>query len=732
MILGLMFLARVRRRFPLGLSAFVLGLGLFSGGEAFGQGVAVGRPRISVEELAAGRAEEPGDKSRAFTLRSAMGVPVAERLLLSGSADDRLRGVLRLGAIGTPEAIDALVDTIEQSSIVSRDGRVRLSAMRVLSAHADRENVRPLLLREIADTGPEGRAALAPLGVEVRAAAAFSLGRSGEKKALLSLLAAVLQGGPAADAAAAALIEFPPSSLAPFFEGKRRIEPVFAAFLADLGDVRALEKLRATLDDTDPAYRAAAALALAKLGDASGTNLARTWVRSDDTRLQRVGAEVLMRVSAPGATDAVALLLLANATRMEGVRLAALAPSPALIKPLVASLSSLPEGERDKAIALLGRAGGTEAASALLVELGKPERATAAAFALARMAGKEGRLALEAALASDSAKAGAPRRLMVRASLLRALAQDDEPSGLGRVLDAMAKDKEPADRSVSLFGRVATKRTSVRDALSEACTSGKTCDVVLVAAVARAALWLGADALSLLLPILKQASFSASPSALTVAAGVALLADPKAEGVSSSLLLSWAEGGGPLAPLAARALPSRDDEALRGRIKRLLRGTDPVIRSHVALGLALDPEPDAVSLLVSAYAFEEDVTVRRAVVRALSGRKEPQRTATLKLARDLDSDGEVRALARAALSGRVLLPELRVSGAEVVWASLVANAPSAMDEVKSRQARLVRSDGLALPVVADPDGVLLVPGLPSGRSLLTLALEGNPRDNAKP
>src|SRR6185312_5398086 len=193
------------------------------------------------------------------------------------------------------------------------------------------------------------------------------------------------------------------------------------------------------------------------------------------------------------------------------------------------------------------------------------------------------------------------------------------------------------------------------------------------------------------------------------------LAHPDGAGLPTSALAAWAEAGGPLAPLAARALPSRDDEALRGRIKRLLEGSDPVIRAHVALGLARDPEPSAVSLLTSAYRFEDDAGVRRAVVRALSRRTEIQRLPPLTLARDLDPDEEVRSLAAAALAGRVLDPVLKPAlGVEprrqVAWIAVQPNDGQA----RAVEAHLVRADGLSIPVVTDPDGALLVPGMPAG------------------
>ncbi|MDI1483998.1 HEAT repeat domain-containing protein [Polyangium sp. y55x31] len=716
---------------------------------ASAQGIAVGVGRRAVDEDEYGEVSVPPRG----TLRGSFGVPVAERLLVSGSVEERLRGVRRLGAIGTPEAIDALTNAFEQSSILTRDGRTRLEGVRILAAHADREAVRPLLMRELSEGGPEARAA--SHGGLARGAAALALARSRDKKALSALVGAVMQGGPGGEAASAALVVYPPASIAPLLEGRRRIEPALAALLGDLGDVRAIPRLRQALEDTDPTYRAAAALALARLGDTSAQAAARTWVKNDDVKQKRAGAEVLARLGADGAAEAIAALLAAGPTRLDGVRLALTAPSPALVKPLVAALEALDGDDREQAIAAIGRAGGPEAATALLAQLGKPEHATAAAFALARMPGKDARASLERALGSTSAKKGAPRRLITRAALVRALVLGDEPSGLGEALDAMANEKDPADRAVSVFGRVATGRTSVRAALDAACPEKRPCDVAIVAAVARASLSRAAigknDAPAELARVLgakaagrgfgaqgaegdpkPQASKGDAPSAIEVAAGVALLADPSGAGLPTALLARWAEGESPLAPLAARALPSRDDEAIRSRIKRLLAGTDPVIRAHTALGLALDPEPDATSLLANAYRFEDDPTVRRAVVRALSARREPLRVVTLELARDLDPDDQVRALARAALSGRTLLPTLTVPRGPVAWISLVANAPSALASIQGRAARLVRSDGVAVPIVADPDGVVLVPGLPDGPAALTLAPEAIPGDAGSP
>lgn len=678
-----------------------------------------------------GDSDESNAPLQRDSLRGLVGVPVAQRLLVSSSPQDRLRGVVRLGAIGTPEAIDALTSSLEQSTIITRDAKARLEAIRALAPHAARENVRAMLIRELGE-GPEGRGSSSPLSGLSRGAAALALAKTGEKKALSSLIAAVVQGGAGADAATMALIEYPPSSLSLLLEGRRRIDPAIANLLAAMGDLRAQERLRTTLAETDPAFQIAAALALVKLGDATPATLARSWVKLDDTRLRRAGAEVLTKLGTDDADEAIAKLLSTGTTRSDGIRLALTAPKKELVKPLVAALELLAFEERDRAIAAIGRAGGVEAVDALVAHFDKPELATSIAFALARMPAKEARGALERALSSASAKNGAPRRLIVRASTVRTLLLQDEPAGLGAALESMAAEKTLDDKVVGTFGLVATGRKAVQAAVQEALAVKGAGRDALLAAVARAALAQGSTGVNEFADALREGGQLDAPTDLPASMGIALLADTRALGLSTTTLTRLAEEGGPLAPLAARALPMRDGETVRSRIKRLLEGTDPVIRSHTALGLAADPEADAVSLLVQAYRFEEDVNVRRSVIRALSARKEKQRLATLTTARDLDPDDGVRALARAALSGRTMLPAITDSTATVHWVSLVANSPAVMSTISGRAARFVRPDGLAIPVMADPDGVLIVPGVPEGRAGLTLAPEANSGDAAKP
>jgi HEAT repeat protein len=710
-------------RRPIALAALAL---------AFSSVPAAAQPRVAAP--GSRPAERHADSN---ALRAQLGIPVAQRLLASDDFAARIRGIERLGAIGSTEAFDALVDAMDPQSVAARDVRARLAAVRVLAGEANRDNVRQLLLREVTDAG------VAPLSAVLRATAALALSRSGEKKALSGLLTVVLQGGPAGEAAVRALRAAPPASLEALLEGRKKLTPALATFLGELGDMRAIERLRGMLADTDQAGKVAAALSLAKLGDESALAVAREWLKKSEPRQRRAAAEVLVFLDAPEAPAAVAALLESDATREDGLRLALSAPSPALAPALARILPDLPDEPRLRAVAALGRAG---AVAQLVPLLDKPETALAAAFALATAPGAEARAAIEQGLAGDKARSGDGRRLLLRAGVVRALVLDDAPSGLKGGLRALFKETTPADRAAGAFGLVALGITSLEDVLEASCKKGDelVCDAA-AAAGARGALALpdGPSSLSPLLPLLARVVAEADPrlgagsapterprvahdDVLAVALGAALLAHPDGAGLPTSVLAAWAEAGGPLSPLCARALPARDDEALRGRIKRLLEGSDPTVRAHVALGLARDPEPSAVSLLTTAYRFEDEATVRRAVVRALSRRTEVQRAATLALARDLDPDDEVRALAAAALAGRVLDPALRPArGVEprrqVAWVSILPNdgrAGHLADPL--RTARLVRSDGLAVPVVADPDGTLLVPGMLAGAASLAL------------
>ncbi|WP_437543909.1 HEAT repeat domain-containing protein [Sorangium sp. So ce367] len=689
-----------------------------------------------------------GAQAGATPLRGSLGVAVGERLLSSSDPAARLRGIERLGAIGTEEAVSALLAALDQHGAPgARDPRTRLAAVRALADHAQRDSVRQLLARELSESAPT-RGAASPLGEVLRGTAALALARTGERRALGVLVNAIVQGGAAGEAAARAIKAHPPASLRLLLGSRKRIEPALASFLGDLGDLRAIAALRPMLEGGDRAAQVAAARALARLGDEAALAKARAWLRKPEPGLFEPTAEILVYLGAPEAADAVAALLGSELGRMEGLRLAELVPAERLVPALARALPLLPDDARPRAVAAIGRAGGAEAARQLRRVLSeRPELATAAAFALATMPGAEARAAVaELFEGPRAAKDADLRRLGLRAGVVRGLVLRDAPEALEkRLLAALAAPSGSSDRAVGVFGAVAL---GLRDAVDVvgAC-SPSSCDRTAVHAAARGALARGERALAALAPLFAALAASgagsppgaasaaksddAAPDAAAISAGVALLAEPGGGAIATSRLAALAEAGGPLSPLAARALAARDDEVVRGRIERLIEGSDPVVRAHVALGLGSDPMPDSVSLLARAYRFEDDPAVRRAIVRGLSRRTEVQRRRVLVAARDLDPDEGVRALARAALSGadaRALDRPRSALATGVVWVAIVPNDRSASGSASSRPARLVRPDGLAVPVVADPDGVLLVPAVPPGASAVLLAPAAPPGD----
>ncbi|WP_437479637.1 HEAT repeat domain-containing protein [Sorangium sp. So ce1014] len=682
-----------------------------------------------------------GAEAGAAPLRGSLGVPVAERLLSSGDPEARLRGIERLGSIGTEEAVSALLAALEQGSPAARDPRARLAAVRALAAHAPRDSVRQLLSRELSEGGGPARGAASPLGEVLRGTAALALARTGERRALGALVNAIVQGGAAGEAAARAIKAYPPESLQLLLGSRKRIEPALVSFLGELGDLRAIAALRPMLEGGDRAAQVAAARALARLGDEAALAKARAWLRRPEPGLFEPTVEILVHLGAPEAPDAVAALLGSELGRLDGLRMAELAPAERLAPALARALPLLPADAQPRAVAAIGRAGGAEAARQLRrLTTERPELATAAAFALATMPGAEARAAVaELFEGPRAAKDADLRRLGLRAGVVRGLVLRDAPAALeGRLLAALAAPKGSSDRAVGVFGAVAL---GLRDAVEVVggC-SPASCDRAAVHAAARGALALGDRALAALAPLFAELAArraaapggdDAAPDAAAISAGVALLAEPGGGAIATSRLAALAEEGGPLSPLAARALATRDDEVVRGRLKRLLEGSDPVVRAHVALGLGSDPMPDSVSLLARAYRFEDDPSVRRAIVRGLSRRTEVQRRRVLLAARDLDPDEGVRALARAALSGAgapALAPPRSALATGVVWIAIVPNDRSAAASASSRPARLVRPDGLAVPVVADPDGVLLVPAVPPGVSSVLLAPAAPPGD----
>ena len=185
------------------------------------------------------------------------------------------------------------------------------------------------------------------------------------------------------------------------------------------------------------------------------------------------------------------------------------------------------------------------------------------------------------------------------------------------------------------------------------------------------------------------------------------------------MLLDLIEARGLGTPLAARALAARDSRALRPKILDLLASDDSTLRAHVALGLGQSKDSSALGILERAYRFETEPSVRLAIVHALGARREPARLRTLGLSRNLDGSAEVREASVLALAGAQ--PAASSAGTQSVWLELRLASAEDPTGPSTRGALVITNSGLALPAFADPDGVLLLPALPTGPFELRLA-----------
>jgi hypothetical protein len=650
---------------------------------------------------------------------------IADRLLASDSWDDRIRGLERLLGSGQREAIDRALRAFESGSNLLHDPhdpdaplRARLTVIRGLAPYLARDDVRKYYEKELATE--QGSA---PLSLLVRETAAMALAANGEKRSIETLLAIVRQGGSGAELAARALLAHPPKSLEAF-ASREGLPANISNLLGQLGDLRAVALLRGALSyeskptadeeslgpprDDDRAHLAAAR-ALARLGDLSPISVARTWVTSPLPWLRLGGVSVLL---AGGASDARQKLipLLSGVTRREALELASLSPS----LELVPALSQLAKGPDDWRLAVwtLGTVGGSEAAATLADLMNDSSRSWEAAFSLARAPGSEARAALEAA--GSNARL---RRLAARAGTARALTLRDPPSGLTGLLRDLMSSHDPADRAAGAFGLAVLGETRVRDLVASA-------DPVIVRSAARASLALGGDAARACAERLATERDVTTRAAL----GIALVSSEAAEAISTDQLADWAEGGQPFAPLATLALGSREEIGAERRLGRLLTSPDPVLRAHAALALGQSPLPDAVSRLIGAWRFEADPSVRRAIVVSLGQRREPQRIPILELVRQLDPDEQAREGARLGLRGQ--LPPLAarfgagcaaVGGCYVASRSHRPSKGAAPGSLGGQVGRWLDASGLALPLVIDPDGALVVAGVSPGDSSFDLA-----------
>jgi HEAT repeat protein len=667
-------------------------------------------------------------------LRSRFGLEVALRMLRSADVDERLRGLERVAATRTPEALTVLehaagsglpggFDPRAQVDGAARsDPRALLVVVRGLATWIDREPARdaleavlgaptPAFASRLASGPGHDPAAEEALGLArvqlARRQAAIALAASGETQALEALVAAARAGGPAQAPALDALAMHPPSS--GLLGGVVLTTPGMIGLAAEAGDLRSLGAILGALKASDPALRAAALAALGVMGDARVLEPAREAAKDKDPRVRLAAADALARLGAADAGKVLEALEADDTTARGALRIAEHVRDETVTKAAAARAAASADLDlQEAAVAALGRQTDVAAVTALVALAADVRLQGDAADALARSPSRAAMGGLEALGA-----AAATRRLAGRAYFVRRAVRGERSARLDALLAALATAADPRDRAVGIEALVALGERPLDAALADPDPR-----VRRAAAMGSRALPPGrrTEALLSRLAVEKDAT-----TRQLLALGLAD-ADP-GSAMPTLALVDRAENGGPDAPLAALALARRIDDELRDKVDALLASRDPVLRAHVARGLAESRAPDATGRLAEAYLWEPDGSVRRALVDALAGRpaeeaNAPARREALELAARLDPDRVVQAAARAALAGTEA--PRGAPSREVAWLRLVGQAEGDSTPGDAT-GTLVDAEGVAWPIAFDQDGYALLPGLPAGEARLRLA-----------
>jgi hypothetical protein len=632
-----------------------------------------------------------------------LGEPSVEQLsgaLESSDAPERMRAIQRLAGLNTAAAVRRLAGLVTGRR-AELGGREWLVLARALAPRA-REPEPEIALAQLLEREPaEGdQAALLELA---RGTAALALAQAGSEAALGALASALRTRGPAAAAASEALRAHPPAELDRLLSAPGEPSVELARVLGQIGDERAFDPLRAWVRSADSAeVRAAAALALTELGGLETVALARQWLGSQRPVLRRAALEILSLTQAsdlgklleselgsPGAGGAPTLA--------QGLKAASeLAPEFPLssldrgvLERLAAGAPAAPLGW-----ALLGEQGSTGAIRQLELAVHQHESAFAATQVLAGLPGVDAHAALQRLLSSGTALP-----LSVRAAASRAARWHENFPGLEARIAALRTSAAPSDRAAGAWAASLASSSAARALLASE-------DVVQREAAANNGLWFDDGVIATAAALLGRAA----PGRARHAFAFALSRPSGRRAVSSVCLHDLVAEGGSAAPLALRALASRDEPQFVAFAESFAQHADPVLRAHLARGLGVSDRPGAFGLLVRSYEFETDPRVRQAIVRALSGHSGRRVERTLDGAARLDPDPEVRSAARLALAGMLLSDP--PSGGDFSWMRVaVDRAEQKPDHAAPARSLLQVLPGLALPIFADPAGVVVVGGV---------------------
>jgi hypothetical protein len=650
------------------------------------------RPGVASAQLEPEPAEEAEiEAAPRLSVIGRFSVARLARWLTADDLDERLRGIERLAEVGTAAALAKLTShAFERRTQLS--GREWLTLARALAPHAadaKGQLVLSMLLNQSPSkaAGPE-EGALLELG---RGAAALALAAGGGSGALLVLGRALRTVGAPAAAAADALLAHPPQTLAPLLDVPGQPSVELARLLGALGDQRAFHTLRDWVRSEPSDVRAAAAIALTRLGHLETVPLAALWLERGLRELRAAALEILLLAQDARAVPALGALLGDPRPDEAERRLLLDYPSPALAAAVLGALEADASGA-DFRWTLLGRVGGEAAARRLAAGLSEESSVFVAAHALSRAPGAPAHAVLQQAL-----DASAPSPLALRAAAARAQVRRERFAGLAAQAEAWVASDAPAERATAAWIRALDGGAAARRELE----SG---DDVRILAAANHALAFEPETIDAALRLLAAAPAGARRSALA-----ACLVAPRARrAVSSELLWALVAEGGAARPLALRALASRSDPEIGAGVTSYLDHPDALLREHVARGLGENARASAVGFLVRRLAFETDEGVRRALVMALAAQQGRVVSHWLARAARLDPSPRVRAAARLGLAG---VPLADAVGAELLWTELRRTGDAAEEPASMTLLRV--APGLAMPVFADPAGVLVVSGLPS-------------------
>lgn len=712
-----------RRRLGVAFGACVV----LAGASALAQPPPPPRP---IPPRPAGSTTSTGNLDRSNELRAHFGGDMAARLLRSPDPNERLRGIARAAAAKSPDALALLVRESEPAGAARRDARAMIEIARALAGYLGEQSAKTALVAIVnapttsAPSRPPGVVRTGPRELTLdeadhaartqlaRDIAAIALASSGDARAYESLVTIARGAGPGQSAAHLALSIHPPQQ--PGLLGPVTVTtPGMARLAAQIGDLRAIEYLRALVKAGDPVLRATAFVALGEIGDMRTVEAASAAVTDRDARVRASAVEALVLLGAADRAKHVEALIGDEATAAVGIRLAERTFSAGIVKALAARVvASADPSLRAAAIVALGRSPMPAGIQALVELMKNGTLHSDIASAIARSPSP---IAMQAIEAMGVAAPASTKRLGVRAYVVRVLTRGEPSARLDELVDKLAASADARDRAVGVGALVALGRRPLDAALTD-----KDARVRRAAAVASLADGPRPAALAALLAHIAGEKDDATREALALG----LLDGDVDARVPTSTLIDRADSAHADAPLSVLALARRGDEAHSAKVDQYLESRDPILRAHAARGLGISTYKDAVGRLAAAFAYEADVGVRRAIVRALASRgggdaTAPSRLETLRTAAGLDPDGVVRSIAARALArGAATAPSARAL-TDVAWlhlASADGQAPPA-----NMTGAVYRADDVAVPIAFDDEGFAIVPGMPPGESRLVLA-----------